>query len=774
MSAGAGLRRRSDEGRWPLLKSPEEGWLTALLVFLLVLPIAWSIEDARWVLGRRELTDFLPWAVVGGAAWGMAGAKVGWGRWRTHAIGAVMAALVVPILVGSILEPSGGIAGWFLATSDSTVEAILDLTVRNRSVTQQYGHFLLVLGLLGWATGQFAGFATLGHRRPLGAVFITGLVLLANMSVTIRPQLPFLVVFSIASLSLLVRLHADEERLGWLRRRIGDPAAVTSLYLRGGSAFVITAVIGSLFLTNAAASAPLAGAFRSLDQQLIEVGQSLQRYLPFGGPGTRLSGDAFGPTATISGRWVTDPTPTLRIILPPGDDHTYYWRAYAYDRFTGTGWSVSENAREDRAAGQSILDGTGDQVPDPTVRHPLSFTVQSLGYSGSALFLPDAAGSVSLDTQVTLVGAQHEFGGIEARGSWDSYRATSLVPTRGGEAFTANQLRAAGNTYPADVRRLYTVVPPNAIGPNAQKLLERIRKAAGSGNPYDLAATAERILRSNDFQWDNDVSDLDCESLSTVECFATYKRGHCQYYATTMAILLRSAGVPTRLAMGYLPGSRDPHSNVETILKSNSHAWVEVYFPRFGWYSFDPTGGNLTELSPLPAGRPVPTPSASPRASGDTDTAPDPFQRRPDTGAGSTSGSTPSGPGSAPFIFLAILLVIAVGGAAIAAYWRGPRKAAPPDAVWSGVARLAGRFGWAPRPTQTPYEYAYALGEVLPIARPELQVVAAAKVEVAYGRRILDDNRLATLRSAHRRLRLLLLRLAFRRPGIRGRRGTAR
>ena len=64
--------------------------------------------------------------------------------------------------------------------------------------------------------------------------------------------------------------------------------------------------------------------------------------------------------------------------------------------------------------------------------------------------------------------------------------------------------------------------------------------------------------------------------------------------------------------------------------------------------------------------------------------------------------------------------------------------------------------------------------EVLPIARPELQVVAAAKVEVAYGRRILDDNRLATLRSAHRRLRLLLLRLAFRRPGIRGRRGTAR
>ena len=759
------------EGRRLLFPTrPSEGWLTLGLVMLLVLPIAWSIQDARWVLGDRRLTEFLPYTVLGGAALGILGAKVGWGRWRTHLVGAVAAALVVPILVGMVLEPGGGVAGWFLATSDATTEAVLDLTIRNRTVTQQYAHFLLVLGLICWATGQFAGYATLGHRRPLGAVFVTGLVLLSNMSLTRLDQLQLLVIFSLAALFLLVRIHADDERLGWLRRRIGDPATVTDLYLRGGTVFVVAAVIGSLFLTSAAASAPLAGAFRTLDQRLIDVGQSVQRYLPFGGPGTRLSGDSFGATASITGQWETDDTPSLKIRLPPGDAHPYYWRAFVYDRFTLNGWTLGENVQEDRSSGQAILAGTGDQVPDPTVRHALSYTVESLGYNGSPIFLPDAPGTVEMNTRLTVIGSERAFGGLEAGGSWKTYRATSLVPTEGDEAFSGSQLRAAGREYPPEILARYTSVPPGAIGPEAQKLLARIRRLAGSDNPYDLALAAATLLRGGEFNYDTDVLDLlsgPCEGISAVECFARYKRGYCQYYASTMAILLREAGVPTRLAQGYLPGDRDPKTSIETILRSNSHAWVEVYFPRFGWYTFDPTGGGLTVFSPLPAGRPVPTPSAAPRASGDIENPPGAEARRPPTGAGGTTDTNSSGPGSVPFIVLTILLALAVGALAFLAYWRGPRQAAAPDTVWSGVARLAGRFGWAPRPTQTPFEYAQALGDVLPVARPELHVVAIAKVEAAYGRRVLDERRIAALRESYRRLRLLLLRLAFRRRGRR-------
>ena len=72
-----------------------------------------------------------------------------------------------------------------------------------------------------------------------------------------------------------------------------------------------------------------------------------------------------------------------------------------------------------------------------------------------------------------------------------------------------------------------------------------------------------------------------------------------------MAVILRDLGVPTRIAQGFLPGTRDPNTGVERILNSNAHAWVEVYFPGYGWVTFDPTGGGVAVIAPLPSGKPV-------------------------------------------------------------------------------------------------------------------------------------------------------------------------
>ena len=167
--------------------------MTLLLVALMIMTVAWSIDDARWVLGQQALTGFLPWTVVLGVLWGFVSAKVGWQRWRAHLLGAVFAALLVPMLVGSVLLPDGSPGAWFVATADSVVQAYLDLAVRGRSLTDQYGHFLLVLGLFTWATAQFASYAVFGHRRPLPAVAMTGFVLLTNMSITSNYQLEFLI-----------------------------------------------------------------------------------------------------------------------------------------------------------------------------------------------------------------------------------------------------------------------------------------------------------------------------------------------------------------------------------------------------------------------------------------------------------------------------------------------------------------------------------------------------------------------------------------------------
>ncbi len=741
-------------------------WASLGLVILLALVLAWSLDDAQWILGRRGVTSFLPWLAPLGVAWGWLGARAGWSRWTTYLLGAVLAALVVPIVVGSVLAPDGGsIRDWFLATADSTVEAYLDVAWRGRAFTQEYGHWLLALGLLVWGTGMFVAQATFGRRRPLGALVVSGLVVVVNMSLTPHDQLLYLLLFTVAALLLLVRRHVADERLAWTRRRMGDPGWIGELYLRGGVVFTVLAIGASLVLTSTASSAPLASLWSDIDQQLIELSQGLQRYLPPGGAGTRISGVSFGPQASISGRWVTDTTPALRIRVPAGDQTRYYWRAVVYDRFDLTGWSLTENAAVDRPAGRPVLDGTGEEPPRAEGRRSVAFSVEPLAFRGATIFSPDTPLTVDRPTRLTVVGQGRYFGALESAAGSGPYEVSALVPVAGDRApggLTENRLRAAGRDYPAAIRFLYLSVPDGALGPEALALLSTVRALTPLDNPYDLAKTIEQYLRSPAFTYSTDVSGLPCADLSVVECFAQFRQGYCQYYASTMAILLRAAGVPARLAQGFLPGERDA-GGAEIVRYSNSHAWVEVYFPGYGWVSFDPTGGGVAQLEPLPSGAPVPSAVPTPTSSGAAaaaDTERDPARLRPlaGPGAGSAGGSA-----GATYVIVAALLGVVVGLLAFLAWRRGPRGPVSAESVYASVTRLAARFGFARRPTETVYEYADSLAELLPAARPELGTVARAKVEVSYGHRDLPPERIRALRAAQQRLRVAMLGLVFRR-----------
>jgi hypothetical protein len=90
--------------------------------------------------------------------------------------------------------------------------------------------------------------------------------------------------------------------------------------------------------------------------------------------------------------------------------------------------------------------------------------------------------------------------------------------------------------------------------------------------------------------------------------------------------------------------------------------------------------------------------------------------------------------------------------------------------AYRGVVGIASRLGYGPRPSQTIYEYADSLGQLVPIARTDLRTVADARVETTYGRRQLGADRLAAVAAAASRLRVSLLRLFFRR----GRSGGSR
>jgi transglutaminase-like putative cysteine protease len=764
---------------------PAEGWLTLLATALMTVVFAGSLVDAGWMPASAGDSGFLIYVSLVGLAFGVAGAKLGWGRWRTHFIGALFGGLLLPLIMGGIVIGEG--IGWdpnalaqrLVAALGVMQHVYSDLVVLSRPFTSQYAHYHLVFGILVWGAGMLAGYTVFGHRRPLDAIVVLGLAILANMALTSHNQLTLLVLFSAGALLLLIRTHVFEEEVVWARRKIGDPAAVGQLYLRGGAAFVTAAVVGSILLTATASSAPLQGLWEDLPRHLQSASQWLQRFAPPGGDFRGIGIVGFGQSATTSGLWQPSEDVAFRAQIPPIQQAPEFkWRAGTYAEYTTSGWDWGLERREAVAARDQLSVYSAGDEPTPVGRREISFRVIPDAFRDPTILAPNTIQSVDRAADAVMVGADGWFTTVEATESYDSYNVSAMVPVlqdvQGG--LTEARLRLAGTDYPADLEALYTALPEGALGPASTALLETIRAQvtappnADDDNAYDLARTMEAYLRSNaNFEYSPDVRDLrtaQCAGLSTVECFAIIRTGYCEYYASTMAVLLREAGVPARVVYGFLPGERAA-DGTEVVGAWAAHWWVEVYFPGEidAWVEFDPTGGGVGQARPLPSGS-VGPPTARPGSIAPATVPPEPTERGGDT----TNPTNQPGAGVGPFIAIALILAIGVAALAFASYRRTPNRPMHPDQAWGSLARLATRFGLGPRPSQTVYEYAGALGEAVPAARVELTTIARAKVEVAYGKRDLGNERLRRIAEAYHRLRFAILGVVVRRLLRRGKR----
>ncbi len=343
--------------------------------------------------------------------------------------------------------------------------------------------------------------------------------------------------------------------------------------------------------------------------------------------------------------------------------------------------------------------------------------------------------------------------------------------TDGDGALTGNQLAAAGVGYPTWVER-YVEIREGSIGEPTYRVAEEILNnlPQDKRDPYHFAKAVQDYLRSSRFSYQTDVTGY-CTGRNVVDCFLSpgMRRGFCEYFASSMVMLLRTQQIPSRYVLGYLPGRLNAEGMWE-VPRSAAHAWVEVYFPGYGWVTFDPTPGNSENLNrptELEAGPPV----ATPRPAGLV--PPTPFFIDEEGILG------PDRPGQLPLVpgggeggtnnLAALMVAIVIGLAAIGLFVLARLRRLPatePELAYRSVARIAARFGHGPRPTQTVYEYADSLGQVVPAVRPELQVVAAAKVETTYGARQLQSDALESLRRAYARVRVGLLRLLWRRPRL--------
>jgi transglutaminase-like putative cysteine protease len=310
------------------------------------------------------------------------------------------------------------------------------------------------------------------------------------------------------------------------------------------------------------------------------------------------------PRSQVRQVWTTNQGVAMTIQRQDRTDTgRYYWRAVTYDQIDLNSWTETNSTTIVRQPDTQLFAGLADAV-DPVGLHSFTFTVTPGEFNGPTILSPGTPVEVKETTRLTYVGHTGYFATLERGGGSGSYTVTALTqpPADAPGQLTQAELRVAGTAYPQDVKDLYLQVAPGSIGTNARKLEDKVRAEAASSAPFDLASQIVTELHSSTYVYTTDVRDLHCATLSAVECFATYKRGFCQYYAATMAVLLRDLGVPTRTVDGFLPGAVNPNTGIETIQLSSAHTWVEVYFPGHGWVMFDPTGGNLAQVEPLPSG----------------------------------------------------------------------------------------------------------------------------------------------------------------------------
>jgi transglutaminase-like putative cysteine protease len=757
--------------------APEEGWTAIALLVVMLLAVGIAVDSARWVgttVAGESRTGFLPLALLAGAAWGFVGAKSKLPAALVHVIGAGIGTLLVIVLVAGVNSSAAELSDRLAALSASLDRFGVDIIVRQVRSTETAA-FLLVTGCIAWATGAYAAFAVFRRHRPMDALVVLGLLLLANLSLSYESLFAHLVIFAAAGLLLLVRANLDEQRSGWLRRRIGDAGHVSGLFMRSGLTFVTVAVIGAVLLTSVASSNPLAGFWRTYQSDIAGVGQQLNRWVGGLSAPARGPNALFGASQTIQSLWQA--SNEIAYLATTSDGLGQYWRVATYDDFSGDSWNQTARTAVRVDPGTPVMAGTTREIAEAPDRHEVTATITAIQPSGDSLLAPEIPVAVDRPLSVVLSGEGGPFLTADFADGLredETYEVVSLVRNVGKDTgLTESKLVATPQTYPGWLEQ-YTFINEGSIGPTTRDVADAIvaELPADERHAFHVAKAMQAYLRNsrNGFEYDTDIRGL-CQSGQVVDCFLRegVRRGFCQQFASAMVMMLRTQNIPARLAMGYLPGTRRASDGVWQIDRGAAHAWVEVYFVGEGWVPFDPTpdtqdrGGVATRL---PAGQPVPSPSAGAGASGAPQRT---FEGINEPGQDEFDGGipaplTPSGPGGG---WLAIALVaVLVVGFAIAGYSvrerRRPSQA--PEVVYGGMARLAGRFGYGPRPTQTAYEYATALSEVIPAARDELALVARVKVETQYARRTPSADVLLAVRHAYRRIRLRLLALMFRRP----------
>lgn len=155
---------------------------------------------------------------------------------------------------------------------------------------------------------------------------------------------------------------------------------------------------------------------------------------------------------------------------------------------------------------------------------------------------------------------------------------TTLAPAR---PPSPDRLREAeGGFSPSE--RHFLQLPP--LDPAVRELADSL--TAGASTRYDQAMAIQRWLQG--FQYTRELPARASET--SLEYFLFERQaGHCEYFSTAMVVMLRAIGIEARNVNGFLGGQWSQFGNYLAVTQNAAHSWVEVWFPEYGWVTFDPT-----------------------------------------------------------------------------------------------------------------------------------------------------------------------------------------
>jgi transglutaminase-like putative cysteine protease len=719
---------------------------------LMLLSITWSMELAGWVEG----VYVVEWTALGGLFVGFLMTRLGWPRVWSHLLSVVVGAALTLAVVGRFSAP--GVA-WRDAIEVVAYhfDAWLRVALSNRS-SSDAAIFVLLMTLLGWWIGYTSAWMVFGDHKVWQALLLSGAAMLLVAYASPPEVAPFFALYVLCALLLAIRLYVFTQEQSWTRHQARYDRDISLTFLRDGGVFVLAILVAVWIVPLLSSSSVLSDLWARFEGPWRTVGDEWNRlFSGVLGHNRGYENIPFGDHLALGGPIELG----ADIVMWVDTDGARYWRGAVYDRYDGRGWSNSRTlsavvpAKRDfpaegpyesrRVIEQSIVpnwSGLGQifQLGQPlSADVPVEVQFSYLDPNTGETRDPWAAPASVLAGKTRIP--------VSRERPYRVFSAASIADT--------TSLRGAGDDYPDWVIQRYLQLPTTL----PERVWELAQEIAGPHqSAYDRAVAIQDYLRRT-IQYRKDIqpppSDRDAIDYLLFES----REGYCNYYASAMVVLARAVGIPTRLAVGYVGGELEGETGRYVVRELDTHAWVEVFFPRFGWVEFEPTASEPPIVrAESGADERLETPGGEAESRLDRD-----LSRLEDeeTGLPGVLGPTIIGGRSAWPLAAIAVLAATVGAGAVA--WRQLQRRRAEDVSRVGriyrrmcdYTRLAGAKGAS---HQTPYEYAALVAQRIPQTTPYVQQIATIFVRDRFGPPTVTREEEMAAERAWGTLRPMLLR----------------